>query len=383
MLKRLGSMAAALLLTACGSSIALPITAPSPSPEGADSAAADLRTHTDLLLGEHTYVIAKLAVAAAAGRKDEFRSYASVLAANGGDITTLMRSALGETVGTQFGQAWMVGNNYFVDYLVAAVTHDKAKQDAATSGMTGTYVPQMTALLNSSLSLTAEQAALMGSVQVSGLKQVIDDAVSSGFAALYADLHAAYVKAIRAGDQISEAIVSRFADRFPGNAQSKSTIFRSVLDTLLQNQAYLMTMASDAIVAGTAAEQNAASVALAQNTTLLTALFGGVFGDAAGAQFGHVLNTEATLLAAYAKSGDAEVRQTAITTAAPPSDPAGTAFGPDLTLEITATFQAIDDQRARLFGKLADDDRSAATQLAAAGDTVTDVAVRQAPAKFL
>jgi hypothetical protein len=383
MLKRLGSMAAALLLTACGSSIALPIAAPSPSPEGADSAAADLRTHTDLLLGEHTYVIAKLAVAAAAGRKDEFRSYASVLAANGGDITTLIRSALGETVGTQFGQAWMVGNNYFVDYLVAAVTHDKAKQDAATSGMTGIYVPQMTALLNSSLSLTAEQAALMGSDQVSGLKQVIDDAVSSGFAALYDDLHAAYVKAIRAGDQISEAIVSRFADRFPGNAQSKSATFRSVLDTLLQNQAYLMTMASDAIVAGTAAEQNAASVALAQNTTLLTALFGGVFGDSAGAQFGHVLNTEATLLAAYAKSGDVEARQTAITTAAPPNDPAGTTFGPDLTLEITATFQAIDDQRARSFDKLADDDRTAATQLAAAGDTVTDVALRQEPNKFV
>jgi len=74
-------------------------------------------------------VIAKLAVAATAGRKDEFHSYAGALAANGGDITTLMRSALGETVGNQFGQAWSAGNNYFVDYLVAAVTHDKAKQD--------------------------------------------------------------------------------------------------------------------------------------------------------------------------------------------------------------------------------------------------------------
>jgi len=233
-------------MTACGSSIALPIAAPSPSPAGADSPAADLRTHTDLLLGEHTFTIAKLAVAAAAGRKDEFHSYAGALAANGGDITTLMRSALGETVGAQFGQAWMAGNNYFVDYLVAAVTHDKAKEDAATSGLSGTYVPQMTALLTSSLSLTAEQAALMGADQVEGLKQIIDDAVSSGFAALYDHLQSAYAKAIRAGDQLAAAIVSRFADRLPGDAQSKAAAFRSGLDSLLLSQAYLMTMSSDA-----------------------------------------------------------------------------------------------------------------------------------------
>src|SRR5205823_3907852 len=88
-------------------------------------------------------------------------------------------------------QAWTAGNNYFVDYLVAAATHDKAKQDAAASGMSGTYVPQMTALLTSSLSLTAEQAALLGTDQVSGLKQIIDDAVSSGFAALHHDLQSA------------------------------------------------------------------------------------------------------------------------------------------------------------------------------------------------
>ena len=382
MLKGLGSIAAALLLTGCGSSIVLPVAAPSPSPVGADSPAADLRAHTGLLLGEHTFVIAKLAVAATAGRKDEFHSYAGALAANGGDITTLMRSALGETVGNQFGQAWSAGNNYFVDYLVAAVTHDKAKQDAAASGMSGTYVPRMTGLLTSSLSLTAEQAALLGTDRVSGLKQIIDDAVSSGFAALHDDLQSAYAKAIRAGDQMAEAIVSRFADRFPGDVQSKAAAFRSGLDALLLNQAYLMTMAGDATVAGTAAEQSAAAGALARNASSLTALFGGVFGSAAGTQFGSVWDRESLLLVAYAKSGDPGIRQNVINVAAPPLG-TDNIFGPDLTVEITAVLQAVDDQRAKSFDKLAGDDRSAATQLAAAGDTITDEAVRQAPAKFL
>jgi hypothetical protein len=383
MVKRLGSIAVALLLTACGSSIALPLSSPSPSPAGADTPAADLRTRTDLLFGEHTYVIAKLAVAAAAGRKDEFHSYAGAVAANGGDITTLMRLALGETAGGQFGQAWMVGNNYFVDYLVAAVTHDKAKQNAATSGLTGTYLPQMTGLLTSSLSLTTEQAAMVGADQVSGIKQIVDDAVTSGFAALYADIHAAYLKAIRAGDVISEAIVSRLADRFPGNAQTKSADFRAVLDTLLLNQAYLMTMSTDATVAGTAAERNAVGGALTQNATLLAAVFTDVFGGAAGAQFGHVWDSETKLQIAYAKSGDAGARQAVIATAGPPNGPAGSIFGPDMTEALTASVQAIDDQRARSFDKLADDDRNAAMLLAAVGDAVTDVAVRQVPSKFL
>jgi hypothetical protein len=383
MVKRLGSIAAAFLLTACGSSIALPLSTPSPSPVGADTPAADLRTRTDLLFGEHTYVIAKLAVAAAAGRKDEFHSYAGALVANGADITTLMRLAIGETAGSQFGETWMLGNNYFVDYVVAAATHDSAKQSAATSGLTATYLPQMTGLLTSSLSLTTEQAAMIGSDQVSGVKQIVDDAVTSGFAALYGDLRAVYIKAIRAGDLISEAIVSRLADRFPGNAQAKSANFRGVLDTLLLYQGYLITMSTNATVAGTAREQNAVTGALTLNTSLLTAVFGGVFGTAAGAQFGHVWDSEATLLIAYAKGGDAAVRQTAIATAASPNGPAGSIFGPDMTEAVTASLQAIDDQRARSFDKLADDDHSAAMLLAGVGDGITAVAVRQMPAKFV
>jgi hypothetical protein len=382
MLRPLAAASAALLLVSCGSSITLPVASPSPSPIGADSPAADLRTHVDLLFGEHTFVIAKLAVAAVAGRKDEFHTYAGALAANGADITTLMRSALGETAGSQFGQTWTVGNNYFVDYLVAGVTHDNAKQAAAGSGLTGTYLPQLTALLTSTLSLTADQDAMVGADQVSSIKQVVDDAVTSGFAAFYTDLHGAYVKAIRGGDLVSEAIVSRFVDRFPGSARSKSADFRAVLDTLLLSQAYLMTMASDASVTGTAAQISAVSGALAQSATSLGAVFTDVFGDASGAAFATAWGRESMLVVAYAKGADPSIRQSVIDAAAPPGG-TGQVFGPDMTVQLIAVLQAVDDQRAKAFDRLGDDDRSAAGQLAAVGDAVTGVAVREAPAKFL
>ena len=50
------------------------MASPTPQVLGNDTPAADLRVHVDLLFGEHSYAIAKLAVAATAGRKDEFRA---------------------------------------------------------------------------------------------------------------------------------------------------------------------------------------------------------------------------------------------------------------------------------------------------------------------
>ena len=371
-----------IVLCACGSSIALPIGTPTPSAQGATSAAADLRTHVDVFFGEHAFAIAKLSVAAAAGRTDEFHAYAGVLAANGADVTTLMRSALGETEGTRFGQAWTAGNNFYVDYLVAAVTHDQPRAAAALSNLTTAYVPQLAQLLSASLPLSTDQATQVAADQVSTFQKLIDDAVGSTFTALYPDLRAAYVKAVRAGDLVGIAIASRFADRFPGNATSKSADFRGVIDTLLMEQAYLLTMETDATVAGTKEALAAATDAITTNTKALTAVVGGIFGDAASVQFGTVWDNESLLLVAYAKSGDAGVRQNVVNTGVPPTGP-GQSFEPDLTNELMSMLQAVDDQRGKSFDKLGDDDRAAATQLAAVGDSVTATAVRQAPAKFI
>jgi len=365
------AVACSLALTACGSSITLPVASPTPSAVGADSAAADLRTHLDLLFGEHVFVVAKLSVAAAAGRKDEFHSYAGLLAVNGADLTTLMRSALGETQGGQFGQVWMAGNNSYVDYLVAGVTQDQAKADAAKANLADTYVPQMSQLLSASLSLSPQQATQVGADQVSSFEQIIDDAVAAGFTALYPDLRRAYVKAIRAGDLVADAILSRFADKFPGDGRTKSADFRAILDTLLLEQAYLMTMASDATIAGTPTEQAAAGDATATNNTALASTLGGVLGNDARVQARQMWDQEAVLFIAYAKNGDSADRQNAIDTAA------------GLSNELQEILQAVDDQRAKSFDKLAGDDRAAALMLAAAGDAITASAVKAVPAKFI
>ncbi len=80
MVKLLAACAAGVVcLAGCAGTIALPTPSASGMP-GANSPAADVRARMALLFGEHTYVLAKLSVAAAAGRKDEFGSYADLLA---------------------------------------------------------------------------------------------------------------------------------------------------------------------------------------------------------------------------------------------------------------------------------------------------------------
>ncbi|TMC12461.1 MAG: hypothetical protein E6J30_00850, partial [Chloroflexi bacterium] len=93
MLKVLAACAAGVVcLAGCASTIALPTPSASSVPS-ANSPAADVRARMALLMGEQTYVVAKLTVAAMAGRKDEFGSYADLLAANGVELNGVLGKA--------------------------------------------------------------------------------------------------------------------------------------------------------------------------------------------------------------------------------------------------------------------------------------------------
>jgi hypothetical protein len=372
------ALALALVLVACSSSINLPVATATPSAAGADSPAADLRTHVDLLFGEHTFVIAKLSVAAAAGRKDEFQSYAGMLAANGGDVTTLMRSALGETAGAQFGQAWATGNNYYVDYMVGAVTHDQAKEEAAALGLTDTYVPQLAQVLTSSLPLSQGEAVTFVGGQSMGAKLTIDHAVAADYPKLYADLGIDYAKEIAFGDALAVAVAARFPDRFPGDLKSKAVDFRASLDSLFQEHAYLTTLASDAFYEGAAAAKDASIGALAASTGSMSHLFSTTFGATAGSQADQLWSREDASFVAYAKARDQTSQLAASDALHNDSAPQLTAFlhaqsgvVVDVNGQILATIQVMDDHDSHGYPQIATDDRAAAGLLVAIGDAVS------------
>src|ERR1700751_5479523 len=124
MLKVLAACAAGVMcLAGCGGSIALPSNSSGP-PRG-DTPAADLRAHMTLLYGERTYVLAKLAVAATSGHKDEYASYARMLATNGDDLSAELGKAAGPGAGDAFEHSRLLGDGFFIDYMVAATTHQQ------------------------------------------------------------------------------------------------------------------------------------------------------------------------------------------------------------------------------------------------------------------
>jgi hypothetical protein len=323
-----------------------------------------------VLFGEHTYLLAKLSVAAAGGHKDEYHSYAGVLASNSLNLTNLFAASMGQTEGAEFSRLWIEENNFFVDYLVATVTHDQASATAAISGLTGAYVPQMVRFLGASIQFPAAAGQQMATDQVTGTKSFSDDAVAGSLSPMYAHLLNAYTKAMSFGDAIAIRTAAQFADRYPGDATAKAVDLRANVDGVLQAEAYLLTMTTGATVAGNQSELTAARDAVAANTQSLATVFTGAFGAASGTQAGKVWDNETLLLIAYARSGDQAVQRNVIAAAVPPpGDP--TMNSPDLRSAVTAVLHTVDDQRSKAYTSLADDDRAAAVQLVAIGDALT------------
>ena len=368
-----------LVLSACASSISVPVASPSAHDLGQDSPAANLRIHAELLFGEHIFVLSKLAIVAAAGRKDEFHAYAGMLASNATDVGTVFRLAFGETGGQQLGDAWSAGDNLYVNYLVGAVTQDSQTRDSAFQGLTSTYVPQLATAIASNSGLGQDQAVQLANGQVLAVKLVVDDAVASAYPKLYPDVISAHTNAIGFADAVIAQVAQKYPDRFPGDLSRKAPAFRSAMNGLFQREAYLTTMLTDATSGTAQPEQAAVADVLARNATAISTTLGPIFGDASAQALGSVWQQEARLLVTYATKGDASSRQAVLTAAAPQ---ASGPYTPDLTAAFRSILQTVDDQRANSSDTLASDDRAAAVEFSVAADAVTETAVQSAPNKL-
>jgi len=374
MLKVLAAYAAGVVcLAGCASTIALPTTSASSVPS-ANSPAADVRARIALVMGEQTYVVAKLTVAAATGRKDEFGSYADLLAANGVEVSGVLSKAVGETAGQRFAQSWTRGNSFFVDYMVAVTTRQQDLADAAMMNLNTEYVPQMAQNLSTPLNISTSSANRMLTDQVTTIKQFIDDAAAGTPSAFYPDVRAAYAKSTAMGGSIAEAAVWKFPDKYPGDATAQGSKTRAQLDSLLQEHAYLLSMTTDAASSGATAEAGAATSSLQANAQDLSHAIGSIFGSQAGTRAAQLWSDEDKSFVAYASAADDTTKTTALNALNQTSTPALTEFlnglhvSADLASVTHQTIGVIDDQRAKSYSVLAAEDRQSAALLVSIGD---------------
>ena len=358
----------------------------------ADSKAADLRTRLDLLLGEHLMVIAKESAAAAA-HNDEYTGYLTLLTGATG-LADLMRSAFGDTAAGQFQQLWGVQDGYLVDYTIGLVTHNQNKSNGAMSGLINGFVPNFSQFVTTTTQLPLDPTTQLVTEQVLETQRMIDDQVAQNYPKMYTDLRTAFAQTARIGDALAPKIVRKFPDKFPGDPSNKASDLRALLNELLEEHAYLATMATDAAIGGRAAEQTAAAKALSDNADALGTLFSGVFGAPAGTQFDQVWAAKDLAIAAYAAAADQGAAKSALSNltdtfvsqfAGFVHDSTGlsaAAAGPSIKAQTQATIGVIDDQRAKAFAQLATDDRTAAAAMQSIADLITAATAAKFPTRF-
>ena len=323
------------------------------SPSPAQSLAADLRTHLDLLFGEHVMIVAKESVAAV-NHADDYDEYASLLATTASDLGGEFAGAFGNTTSSELIKRWNTQDGYLVDYGIGVVTHDNAKAQAAMLTLSHEFVPQFAQALGSASGADVSSLAAMLLQQEVADKAFIDDYFAQRYASFYPDLQAAFAQTEALGDALATTIAQRYPDKFPGQPSHEDVNRRVTLNLLLEDHAYVSTMATDAVVAGRAAEVSAAATTLSGITTALAPFF------ASG--FAAIWAARSNGLLAYA-GGDpsatapltADFVKNFATLARVDRSP--------VSRQLMDTLKVIDDQRAKDSKHVAADDRSAATAM--------------------
>jgi len=334
-------------------------------------------------------VVAKESAAAAA-HNDEYTGYLTLLTTATG-LSDLMRSAFGDTAAAQFQRLWEAQDGYLVDYTIGLVTHNQNKSDGAMSGLINGFVPDFSQFLTTTTQLPPGPTTQLVTEQVLETQRMIDDQVAQNYSKMYTDLRTAFAQTSRIGDALAPKIVRRFPDKFPGDPSNRAADLRASLNELLEEHAYLATMATDAAVGGRTVEQTAAAKALSDNAEALGTAFSAVVGPAFGTRFDQVWAAKNSALIAYAAATDTAAAQSAQSTLTGAyvslfggflSDSTGLSERPSIEAQIRATIAVIDDQRTKAFAQLATDDRTAAAAMHSLADLITAATAAKFPTLF-
>lgn len=340
----------------------------SPAVPAISSPAAGVRTRLDLLLAEQVMIVAK-ETAAAANHNDEYAGYTTLLTSSTTDLADLIRSAFGDTAADNFTKSWNAQNASLVDYGIGVVTHNDSKASAAMSDLSGQVVQNLTARITDMTGLETDAVGKLFTEQVGYDKAFIDDAGAQEYSSFYSDLQTAYFASERLGDALAARIAQRYPDRFPGDPTVPAVDRRVLLNTLLQQHAYVATMTTDAVAGSRDADKTAAVAALSINQAALSRSIGDQYGRAASADFDKAWSARDAALVAYAQKGDSDSKRTLSETAASVALAARVQAAP-VSDELTALMKVVDDQRAKASDRIAGDDRAAATSMQPVGDAI-------------
>jgi hypothetical protein len=359
------------------------------------SAAADLRTDLDYLLGEHLILAAKATGAALGGRSDQFEAYGALLNTNGTDLGAAIGSVYGQEAEDEWNRIWSAHNGFFVDYTTGVATDDMAMQDQAVEDLTTVYVPEFSAFLAGATGLPEDAITGLVTDHVLQTKAVVDAQASGDFEAAYDAIRAAYAHMQMIGDALAPAIAE--GNDIEGDAATAGVDFRVALNQLLQEHLFLATFATDAALGGRDDEFAAAGAALNTNGTDLGAAIGGLFGQEAEDEWNRIWSAHNGFFVDYTTgvaTDDMAMQDQAVedlTTVYVPQFSAFLAGATGLpedalaeliTEHVLTTKAVVDAQGSGDAGAAGDADRTAAMHMGMLGDPLAEAIVAAQPESF-
>jgi hypothetical protein len=179
------------------------------------TAASDLRSTLETLLGEHA-VLAMTATQKGLAGDPDFEAVAAALDANGVALSEAIGSVYGDEAAEQFldgPSLWRDHISFFVDYTVGLAEKDKAAQREAVENLTG-YTGAFSGFLAGATGLP--QAALQESTaeHVVQLKGQIDAYAAGDYEEAYRLFREAYAHMVMTGATLADAIVAQNPDAF-------------------------------------------------------------------------------------------------------------------------------------------------------------------------
>ncbi len=383
-----------LAIAACGGQVGAPS---SPAQGATDSGAVNLRVKLDSLLGERQMLAAKATGAVLSGRAAEFSAYRDLLASDTTEVADVIGAALGSDARRRFEQALGRFDASLEDYAIAVAKHDQAAQSEAIGDLLAEHVPQIAALLATTMAMPQDRAVGLTRANALETKQTVDDQARRDWPAAYGDLRTAHAHAQLLGDAIASAIVSRKSANISGDPGSRGAAARVGLDQLLQEHLYLTTAATGAALGSRVNELHGVTRVLSGSSADLGRTIGAWLGGGAQASFDELWSAHDGFIVEYSTAvamsdGARQDRALGSLTntfvpglAALLAGETGVSRAAVSNLirdHVLTTKDAVDAQAGSDAGAAALKDRTAARQVEMLGDVLAAAVVRELPGKF-
>lgn len=267
----------------------LGLTASSASPMAGvtvlDLPASQLRISLGRALAEHAFLTIE-AMRTGLEEGEAFGAAGEALEANTVDIVGLIETVYGETAGSAFGDLWRSHIAYVVDYTRGLAEGDEGATARAVDRLQQ-YTGDLADLLSGANPNLPRQAVVeLLEDHVAQLEHVASFAADD-YATAYTAIRETYAHMFVIADGLAQAIVLQFPERFPGEpvAFGATVDLALALDRMLGEHALLAIMSTRAGLRE-APDLQAAAAALEANSAELTGAIAGIYGEAAGDQFG-------------------------------------------------------------------------------------------------